>query len=146
MNRQIRRASKGNGGRGALAPVHTAEDLQTLLDAANAQVEGFTQAVAVRCYHSRGTPGLVMNLETYIAHRKVCQIEAVSTSIAEIAPPEQRIIQVTEHRHFCELCGRRLACEPSECLALPEQKFTCHDFDGSRCQIGQATSTGPLVM
>lgn len=91
-NRKFRRAHKGNGGKGVAAPVHTADDLQMLLDAANAG--GVTTAVAIRCPHSRGTPGLVMNLPTYLAHRfEGCPIAKVSTDLDDLLEEESRIIQ-----------------------------------------------------
>lgn len=65
-----------------------------LLDAANSKGVVFDQhdeplqlyvmAVAIRCPHSKGTPGLVMSIESYLQHRRICAIEHVATRISDL--------------------------------------------------------------
>jgi hypothetical protein len=94
MSNIAKRKKNRNGKGRTQVAVADAEDLQLLLDTANALDpadpkatviggEGFTQAVAFRCVHSGGTPGLVTNFEQYITHRLTCRIATVGTKISD---------------------------------------------------------------
>jgi hypothetical protein len=105
----IAKRKKNRNGRGRTqVAVAMPDDLDLLLSTANAldPVDpqateigslGFISAVVIRCVHSGGTPGLVMNFEQYINHRRVCRISLVATSLKDLpdaVPP--RIILPTD--------------------------------------------------
>ncbi len=39
-----------------------------------------------------------------------------------------------EHKHKCSKCLRILKCDEKTCLAYPNQKFTCKEWDGKECR------------